>query len=622
MGIFDVPRLHVSGRFYADPSSVNNDPDHYLAKTNQPSPWQMPYGRHHFRFEDCAVMSALGPDGQPVDDSSMVGQPMQTTNIPMPGRIVDLDVYQQAVTQLLGLKILIGDPEGNHILGSLDTPVMNGNSFNMVQPTRGWKYQYGWGSYGGDSNAIGLFQSVLRVLDSDWKFPDDGPWGILRARCQTEILDGQVYILLNFKFLLDGYWNVIGSTDYQYGRMTGTISPQTSDQPREVSGPRWLEGRPLADNAAWYVPFFYRAPFHVDETRKVLSIDWSGSVSRLSVGGDPAPLGTVTAKIGGAGKSQDIGPIRIDAFMYSMHGGISEVALTQAQIDLLKNNPLELWTSREDIGDPKIMSENPAGWALMTQNRSIRMPSDPEYRSAGAEASVYITQWGKPVAGKAPGFKIIPITGTTPGITVPPGMYPGDTFQADGALTATVTPSDDNGIAKIEFQVLKDPGSRTTQLDGQIYFCYAYWDQSDQPWLEPRQESQISVLVWESYPVIENPGWDVIQALMEPYQKIYPGMAAKFHLADKTAFDFYANNPGASYFMGPGGKFDIPGHPEIQNGTIPYYMTLPFEHPQYMPVSRDLSPNKVKTVLNYISAEQKIVQEKSDAEEKKGNTYD
>lgn len=633
MGIFDVPRLHVFGRFYADPSSVNNDPDHYLSTTTNPSPWQMPKGRHYFRFEDCKVMSALGPDGQPINDGSMIGQAMRSTDEPMPGRIVDLDVYQQAVTQLFGVEIVIGDPEtdNGYLKGKMDTPVLNGNSFNFVQPTRGWDMQYGWGSYGGDSNAIGVFQTVIRVNETDWKFPSQGPWGALREACQVVVEKDQIYRLLSFKFLLDGYWNVIGSTDYQYGRMTGTIGPQKANQPRETPGARWLEARPLPDKAAWNVPFFYRAPFALDSARNVLLIDWSGSVSRLSVGGDPVPLGTVTARANTPGGPVDLGTVRIDSYVYQMQGGISEIKLTSEQTAAINTNPLELWTSRTDIGDQKLFGENKHGVAYATQNRSIRMTSDPGLGISIATASVHVTKWGRPFPGTQLNFKVISVKGDTPGITVPPG-YPGNKDSADGALAASISPTNSDGVALVKFKAIRGVEPRTDELDGELYFCYAYFD-GEEPWgkndpnnpennIAPRQEAQISVLVWSAYPVKEKPTWADVQPLMAPYAKLFPAMSDKFRVDDERAFDFYSNNPGAGFFLGPNGKFNIPGHPEIQDGAIPYYLTLPIESPLYMPVTRDLSPNKIATLINYISLEQAAVKAKSDAEEKKGTGSD
>lgn len=624
MSYFDLPRLHILGRFFADPSSVNNDPNHYLPGTTRPSPWQMPHGKHHFRFENCRLMSAIGLDGKPEERGSIIGLPVETTNQPITGKIVDLDVYQQAVSTLFGLEILIGNEDKYSIKGKLDPPVMNGNSFNFVQPTRGWNFQYGYGSYGGDSNAIGRFQSVIRVPLDQWKFPDSTLFGALKDQCQIVSEGGKRVALLSFSFLLDGYWNVEGTTEFKTGRISGTIGPLRAGDPHETSGSRWLNARPKPDDAAWYVPFFYRAPFHLDKTRNRLLVDWSGSISRVSVGGDPVPLGDVEAKVKTREGSVTLGRLRVDAHTYEMNGGISELSLSLEQSELLAANPLEIWSSREDIGDQKIFWEADNGLVCRTQNRSIRMVPDRPATSSrptttsrpinsgfGLDsgfveptATIHITKLGEPQAGVTPKFKVIPVKGDTPGITVPPHVYPGDTPDADGALEAKVTPSDANGFARVTFTATKDPGSRTPELDGQLYFCYAYLG-DEEPWNEPVQEQQISVLLWSQYDVIEEPSWDDIKELMIPYAKLYPGMGDKFDLADQTAFDFYSNNPGAPFFVGPKGKYHIPGHPEIQAGTIPFYISLPIDDPRYMPVTRDLSPNKIKTMLNYISIEQK-----------------
>ena len=625
MSYFDLPRLHLTGRFFADPSSVNNDPDHYLPGTKRPSPWQMPHGKHHFRFENCRLMSAIGLDGKAVQEGSVVGLSVTTTDEPIVAKIVDLDVYQQAVSTLFGVEILIGDANGHYIRGKLDPPVMNGNSFNFVQPTRGWKFQYGYGSYGGDSNAIGRFQSVIRVPLEQWTFPEDSLFGMLKEQCQIVSEGEKLFALLSFSFLLDGYYNVDGTTDFKTGRITGTIGPQKATDPKETAGSRWLQARPKPDDAAWYVPFFYRAPFHLDKAGNRLLVDWSGSISRTKVGGDPVPLKDVEAKVKTADGSVSLGRLRVDAFTYEMKGGISELALSLDQTELLATHPLEIWTSRDDIGDQKIFWEADDGLVCRTQNRSIRMvpqqPAAPSSLDSGfvqPTATVHITKFGEPQAGVTPKFKIIAVKGDTPGITVPPHVYPGDTPDAEGALEAEVTPSNAEGFAQVTFKATKDPGSRTPELDGQLYFCYAYLG-DEEPWNEPVQEQQISVLLWSHYAVIEEPVWEDIKPLMAPYAKLYPGMTDKFDLADQTAFGFYSNNPGAPFFEGPGGKFDIPGHPEIQNGTIPFYISLPIEDPRYMPVTRDLSPNKIKTMLNYISIEQKKHENKPGQDEPKTN---
>ena len=36
----DPPRINIAGKFFANPSTVNNDPKHYTDEDKRPSPWQ------------------------------------------------------------------------------------------------------------------------------------------------------------------------------------------------------------------------------------------------------------------------------------------------------------------------------------------------------------------------------------------------------------------------------------------------------------------------------------------------------------------------------------------------------------------------------------------------------
>jgi hypothetical protein len=230
-----------------------------------------------------------------------------------------------------------------------------------------------------------------------------------------------------------------------------------------------------------------------------------------------------------------------------------------------------------------------------------------------AEATAIIRKFGKPLIDVEPNLVIVPVHGNTPGATVPP-TNPGDTSQADGALAGSVSKTDENGIATVSLEAVEDPGSRTAQLDGQLYFVYVYFGEFN-PAQPPAQEQQIPVLVWSRYPVNKDPEWGEIQQLMIPYAKLYPGMTEKFDVSKKDAFVFYSNNPGAAFFVGPKGKYHIPGHPEIQDGAIPFYLSLPIDDPRYMPVTRDLSPPKIETIFNFISKEQAAINAKVAADD-------
>ena len=45
MSYLDVPRIHFAGRLFTDPSTVNNDREHYNSSDKTPSPWwNLPWG--------------------------------------------------------------------------------------------------------------------------------------------------------------------------------------------------------------------------------------------------------------------------------------------------------------------------------------------------------------------------------------------------------------------------------------------------------------------------------------------------------------------------------------------------------------------------------------------------
>ena len=220
------------------------------------------------------------------------------------------------------------------------------------------------------------------------------------------------------------------------------------------------------------------------------------------------------------------------------------------------------------------------------------------------------------MVGYRPGITTQPVVPKNMGASVPwDGGYQGDTAQAQGALRASVSESDQNGECTVTLHVMADPGWRTAQLDGQLYFVLPYEVVPDQPIIAPpdmnnaapRQESLISVVVYSQYQ--EAPTWETVKAIMTPYAKLYPGMTDQIDLTQQQAFFTFAVNPPWQAYDGKNVKpFKLPDGREISAGAIPYYMTRPFTDPRYMPVTRDLSPDKLLHVLNYIADLQAVVQ--------------
>ena len=600
MSYLDVPRIHFAGRFFTDPSTVNNDPTHYNPDVTKPSPWQEPEGQHRFQFRDCSVRSGVNASGAVANDP-VIGATVETTDIPDPARIVDLDVYQQIVTALIGLQIKITLPNGQSILGNADTVTLNGVWTNAVLPTRSWSpSDYDQDSFGGDMNAAGYFHTVVRFNMASWG-PTSSPL-LTQLRGATLTVNGQ--LLLSFRFVLDGFENTPQDANFRTGRIVGTFGPVFANEPLYNAGQRWMQPRSFSASDPWYSPSFNACSFKVDKVRKKLVLDLANSICRQQAAGPPVDLGTVTAQVGYMDPPiVQIGTVDYSAFAYENNAHITELPLTDQQVNMLDSQGLNLVTARTDLGSPLILSEAPKTLEYAVEVRPIRMTGSP---GTTATTQVYVSLNGAPVANKQLSLYIESVHGNTPGATVPP-YNPGNTPQADGALTGSITATNQFGFATVTLKVLKDPGFRTPELDGQLYFVIVYDPQAPVPnWATdpPVQEHQISVLVWSDYPVNQNPSWEDIVAIFAPYMKLYPFMKNRIDLTDPHTFQIFSRNPPWIAYnpQNPRPPFQFPGNSNLQidAGAIPYYLTFDTNDPRYMPITRDLSPNKWLTVLYYI----------------------
>lgn len=608
MSYLDIPRIHFSGRFFTDPSTVNNDPQHYEPSVTEPSPWQNPNGQHRFELRNCLVTSAVGPNGFMNGDPVVGGafSSIQSTDhapgtqgttsqgsapAGSPARIVDIDVYQQGVTVIYGLRLMI--TVGNQtISGKLDPPSLNQVWFNAVLPKRSWgPDDYDQDSFGGDMNACGVFQSALRFDAADWPETASPVLNLLRS---TTLMQNGQYVV-SCKLVVDGYRNVPEDSQYQTGRIVGSIGPLFANEPLYNPGQRWLMPRAFSQTDPWNFPSFNQCPFKVDVPRKKLVLDLANSICRQNAGGPAVDLGTLTASIATPEPAiLTIGTVDYSAFSYSNNALITEIPLSDPQIEALQKGKLHIGMSKNDIGDPGILIEPEPVVQFAIEQRPIRLQGEP---GSTITAQVYISTNGKPLENKQLGIVVESVHGNTPGATVPKNN-PGNTPQADGALTASISSSNANGFATITLNVVKDPGRRTPELDGQLYFVIVF--DPDQPTVDyskvaPPQDQMITCLVFSQYTVQTNPTWEEIQAMMAPYMKLYPSMKNLLDLTDLHSFTIFSDNPPWQAYgdkrVGPLG---------IVRGTLPYYMSASFDDPKFMPISRDLSDARTLTIMHFI----------------------
>ena len=134
----------------------------------------------------------------------------------------------------------------------------------------------------------------------------------------------------------------------------------------------------------------------------------------------------------------------------------------------------------------------------------------------------------------------------------------------------------DQGICRIQISP-KDPGNIRSYIDGQMYqFQYTYNKN------EPLDlNNGIFVLVWNKFIKPSKPNWIThIRPIFLQYRNLYPVMRVNF--------------------MDLGNYHDVVKH----KFSILKTMTLDPNNPNFMPVTRDLSPNKTELITDWLKADE------------------
>src|SRR5215470_13631297 len=113
MSYLDVPRIHFAGKFFSNPSTVDNTASNYdPANTIDPA-WN-PGGIHYFQLLSCKITAAVFDASGALkvsnaDDSIIGGSVALSTNVLAPPKLVDLDTEWQSSSQIWGMKLAISN---------------------------------------------------------------------------------------------------------------------------------------------------------------------------------------------------------------------------------------------------------------------------------------------------------------------------------------------------------------------------------------------------------------------------------------------------------------------------------------------------------------------------------
>ena len=544
MSYLDLPRVHFSGTFFTNPSTLDNTPSNYdPANANNLIPLWNQFGMHHFKFENCKITAAVidasgalktSPNDDPIIGGKVVEvSPVYTpSNLPAPPKLVDLDPEWQNSSQIYGMTLSIEIGSGQQIEGTMDVATLR--DLWMTRKA---------GAGPGTANASGGFQSVLRNLVSK-------PTGPVISGVASKWLNAG---LLSLRFVTYAY-----KTASTSGKVVGTIGLGVKDEPNQFLNARRLEpSNPnLTMGPRTYFGAFGPAPFRLDEKRKRLIIDLGNAIPETTPGGARPAVGVMKARVTpAAGAAVDLGVIDYSQAHYEITAGVEELAVTDAQIATLKSRPLQIMVD----GPPPtvILSERPTGTNIET--------TDPTFRLNPGELvtfELYATAFGVPKAGQVINARL-----TTGGARTAAGL----TFTVLGGGK-----TDAKGRVLIQFTA-SDPGKVRLggKLDGQLYLVELDWGKATAP-AAPDWRNRIVGRVFDTRAAVAKPKWADVKDIFAEFALLYPIMKGFVDLSDMAS---------------------VQAKKDQIDATLKYNET----DPRYMPVSRDLSRDKRSLILRWIA---------------------
>ncbi|WP_156521422.1 hypothetical protein [Burkholderia sp. MSMB1589WGS] len=581
MSYLNPLRLHFSGRFQANVSTVNNDPGHFdnaAFKPNyqllQSSPngfpdngWFNPTGDASWRLLDCKVTSAWLPSGAVPSSDPILAYMIADSDGRVAAKLVDLDTEQQLVSEIWGLQVRITDGQGNTLLRG---------DFEPAPFIDIWDRVTGDG-FGQDEIAGAMYQSVLTNL----KWAD-----VSRSPFLTQLKESGDR--LSIKFNVDGFNGDNTSDQFMCGRIAGTIGPSSADEPMHmVIGRQFMAES--APGGQFFKPTgginFFAAC--VDAASSTILLDLGNAITTAKPGGPMNDLGNLELRAGstslGTISSQGNGGYTSDTW-YAETAGVVQIKLPGHVTPASLNVPLTL-----SVGSNVLISEWNSGTFVRADTFVYRCsPGD------SVQIPIYATQWGKRLsqamisivpdssqlqpANIVNPFDVPPVA--TPLFAVayvddrekPTPLY----YGFNGTLK-----TNEKGIATLTLQ-MSDPGTprkfnngQDYGIDGQIYGIRPGFVDTNQytgpmnPW------NFISILLWSGFDHKAPVDWLSLKPIFQQYANLYPVMA---RFLDMGSYEQVVANAA----------------------LLKLAFGLRDSDPNSMPVTRDLSPAKRRAILQFL----------------------
>jgi hypothetical protein len=576
MSYLNPTRVHFAGQFRADVSTVNNDDQHFDSATFTPNDqdygsgasngWWQPSGTGVWRLCGCAITAAAwnGNFATTGAGDPVVGLPLKNSSDRVDAKLVDLDPDQQMVSMIFGLEVRIADPVSGAVL-------MTGE----LSPV---PFMDIWGRGGeGDTGASVFYHSTLTGVV--WGDLSKSP--ALQA-LQAATLQGQ----LSMRFMLDSY--NMGGAMRGYGRVVGTIGPALPGEPAH-----FVAGRHLASTGK----MLGNVTCCIDPKGTQILADFGNALTNDANGNVPnsgdihlVAVKNVTAIENGATHLAAADIVNLGSLVgYTADGYYPQTAgiqafppkgsLTAEQLQAQQTLPLAVVQSDGAGGWNVWAAEAPDGIYARADMFVCRINPGEK----GQVIPIKVTRFGGPLAGQT-------VVATISDNSIGPNQ--GGSFAVSTPVTALqldfsgATGSD--GWTRLTITG-SDPGRPRQYLDGQVYEIDLSVAGSANAGTAFDSNLFISVLLFSQTAVPDTVTWngDVLPILQQ-YANLYPRPHGPVVNYDPQ----YPGEPNPTPLL----------HPVISltdkdwvGSFAPRILTaldLPVEHPNHMPVTRDLSAGR------------------------------
>lgn len=593
MSYLDSPRIHFSGYFQSDVSTVNNnvcyyDSDAFKEQYQQygDGGWN-PQGTAIFRFVSCSVTGA-SLNGKPVTSSAqdpIIGMAMENADCRAPGKMADLDPQQQMVSQIWALQVRLTDNVERALFIGDMLPVGFMNLWKRQQ-TQAFN----------DQTLAANYQSILENVQ--WHGHSHSP--VLEAmRKATQ------HGLLAIEFNLFGYGRDPSIPRYTQGHIVGTIGPYHEWEPKHFILGRQMTAQVDSNNMMKPTGGVYSFQCKNHPDRQTLTADF----------GNALPI------IDASGAFVDLGPLTMAVLKQPAHAPISGT-LAKDQVIVLgqlaydppqpgaapSDEPSEWFRQTAAIQDFDYAAIPGARQALEACPLLLLSPADDGYQvlvqesidglyvrsdehvlrlNAGQQlpVSFFASRYGQPLSAEVDvgllpkdknpmgGGNALPPSPPNNKPVLPPRIsVPVDAVQYPASIH-----TNDSGHGRAVISAIPaGPGNPRGYIDGQLYgigyqLRLQPQDYIDNPW------NFVSVLAFDRVPVPEHPTWyDDIRPIFVQYGNLYPIMS--------------------KYVVDLGDYDSVVRHVDI----LKLAFALPMSDPNHMPVTRDLSDDKRAIILKWL----------------------